>query len=168
MWFKEIENWSQKKLKIQWLIWNIIYLVLMIIVPVIIVSTKYNLSKESSTKLTLVGFILIIFISVFLFKYGKRLLNKLPQVKKGQQIFKFITMLFINIMIPVLGLILIHLIKQNVNLACETISYCLYSIIAGIVLDHLTIKFIEAEFDLRAKADEYIEVQKRVKKLTNE
>lgn len=166
MFFKDIENWSQSKLRGFWILFNIIYLTLMLVVPIIIVATKYNLQKENSTKLTMVGFILIIFISVFVFRYGKRLLSKLPQAKKNQQIFKFSLVLVVNLMIPVMGLIVVSLIKQNVALACSTISYCLYSIIAGIVLDHLTIKYLEAEFDLRSKAFEKIEVDKRVNTLT--
>ncbi len=166
MWFKNIENWSQKKLKLTWLVYNIIYLILMLVAPIIIVATKYNLSKENSTKLTMVGFILIIFISVFVFRYGKRLLSKLPQAKKSDQVFKFMLLLVVALMMPILGLILIHLIRQNVEQACNTISYCLYSIIAGITLDHLSIKFIETEFDLRSLATIDIEKEKRKATLT--
>ena len=165
MWFKNIENWSQKKLKLTWLAYNIIYLILMLVAPIIIVQTNYKITKGGST-LTLVGLILILFISVFIFRYGKRLLNKLPQAKKSDQVFKFMLLLVVALMMPILGLILIYLIRQNVEQACNTISYCLYSIIAGITLDHLSIKFIEAEFDLRSAATIDIEKEKRKATLT--
>jgi len=166
MFYKDIENWSQKKLRITWIYSTIIYLLLMIVAPIIIVSTKYNITKNGSpTKLTIAAFILIIFIAVFFFRFGKRLLSKLPQTTKVEQIFKFIILLVVNLMGPVLGLILVSIIKNNVILACDTISLCLYSIISGIVWDHLTIKFLEAESDLRDKAKEMIAVDKRIKTL---
>lgn len=160
MWFKNIENWSQKKLKLTWLAYNIIYLILMLVAPIIIVKTNYKITKGGST-LTLVGLILILFISVFIFRYGKRLLSKLPQATKKDQVFKFILLMVVALMMPILGLILIYLIRQNVEQACNTIRYCLYSIIAGIVLDHLTIKFLEAESDLRDAVKFDIEKEKR-------
>lgn len=165
MWFKDIENWSQSKLKTNFLIYGFLYFVLVLIVPTVIIGTKYNLIKSSSLRLTGMGLILVVFIAVFLLKGLKRLLNKLPQDELKEQRFKFIALLIYSLMLPVGGILLLQLIKQNVTLACDTISYCLYSIIAAIVLDHLTLKFLEVEWDLRQEAKHQIAVNKRIESL---
>lgn len=167
MWFKDISTWSQNKLKYTWLAYAILYLVFSLIIPIICVATKYNLIKESSTKLTGVGLILILCIAVFLIKGCNRLIAKLPQENKKEQCFKFMIQMVYALLFPVCGLIIVSLIKQNVTLACDTISYCLYSLICAIVLDHLTLKFLECEWDLRQEAKHQIEVNKRVSTLSN-
>jgi hypothetical protein len=71
-----------------------------------------------------------------------------------------------NLILPVLALLLVQLIKQNVDLACETLTWCLGFIIGGIVLDHLTIKYLEAEYDFRQEAKHKLEVNKRIDTLS--
>ena len=85
MWFSNIASWSQKKLKLNFLFYGLIYLAFVLVAPIIIVSMKYNLIKSSSTRLTGVGLILVVCVAVFLFKGVKRLLNKLPQDELNEQ-----------------------------------------------------------------------------------
>ena len=166
MWFNSIENWSQKKLKLNFLFYGFIYLIFALVIPVIIVGVKYNLIKSSSVRLTGVGLILVVCIAVFLLKGVKRLLNKLPQDELKEQRFKFTIQMIYSLMLPIGGILLVYAIKQNVILACDTISYCLYSIIGAIVLDHLTLKYLEVEWDLRAEAKHQIQINKRINTLT--
>lgn len=166
MWFSNIENWSQKKLIAHFVLYGLLYLTFALIIPIIIIGIKYNLIKSSSIRLTGVGLVLVVCIAVFLLKGVKRLLNKLPQDELKEQRFKFTIIMIYSLMLPAGGILLLNLIKQNVTIACNTISYCLYSIIAAIVLDHLTLKYLEVEWDLRHEAKHLIAVNKRTKSLT--
>lgn len=167
MWFKNIETWSQKKLKGNFILYGLLYIIFALIVPVIIISCKYDLIKSRSTRLSGVGLILVVCILVFLIKGIKRLLDKLPQEEKKEQVFKFTVIMIYNLIIPIGGLILVYVIKQNVTLACDTITCCLYSMIAAIVIDSLTLKYLEVEWDLRMEAKHKLAVNKRIKTLEN-
>ena len=166
MWFDNIAEWSQKKLRVHFLIYGLVYIGLTLIAPIIIVGCKYDLLKSSSTRLTGVGLILVVCVAVFLIKVIKRLLLKLPQDTKNEQIVKFTFLGVYSLILPVLALLLVQLIKQNVDLACETLTWCLGFIIGGIVLDHLTIKYLEAEYDFRQEAKHKLEVNKRIDTLS--
>ena len=166
MWFSNIENWSPKKLKVNFLIYGFIYLAFALIIPVIIVGIKYDLIKSSSTRLTGVGLILIVCIAVFAFKGLKRLLNKLPEEELKEQRFKFTILMIYSLMLPVGGILLLNLIKTNVNLACDTLIKVLASIIVSVMLDYTTLKYLEVEWDLRTEAKHQIAVNKRINTLT--
>lgn len=166
MWFSNIASWSQKKLKAHFLVYGLFYLAFALVIPIIIVGIKYDLIKSSSTRLTGVGLILVACIAVFLLKGVKRLLNKLPQEEKPEQCFKFSVLLVYNLLLPVGGIILLHLIKQNVNLACDTLMKCLASFIFAIMIDYTSLKFLEVEWDFRTEAKHKMAVNKRVETLT--
>lgn len=166
MWFSNIENWSPKKLKAHFVLYGLLYLAFALIIPIIIIGIKYNLIKSSSTRLTGVGLIIVICIAVFFFKGVKTLLNKLPQDELKEQRFKFTILMLYSLMLPVGGILLLNLIKQNVNLACDTLIKVLASIIVSVMLDYTTLKYLEVEWDLRTEAKHQIAVNKRMNSLT--
>ena len=166
MWFTDIASWSQNKLKAHFLVYGLFYLAFALIIPIIIVGVKYDLIKSSSTRLTGVGLILVVAIAVFLLKGVKRLLNKLPQEELKEQRFKFSVLMIYNLIIPVIALVVINLIKQNVILACDTLTKCVASFICATMIDYLTLKYLEVEWDLRQEAKHKIAVNKRVETLT--
>lgn len=167
MFFKNIENWESKKLKAMYLAFGLLYLVFALVVPCIIVGIKYDLIKSSSVRLTGVGLILVFGVAVFLLKGVKRLLLKLPQDELKEQRLKFTLLMIYSLFLPGIALVLIHLIKQNVVLACDTLTACIWSLIVSIVLDHTTLKYLEVEFDLRNEAKHKIAVNKRVETIQN-
>ena len=71
-----------------------------------------------------------------------------------------------NLIIPVIVLVVINLIKQNVILACDTLTKCVSSFIVATMIDYLTLKYLEVEWDLRQEAKHKIAVNKRVETLT--
>ncbi len=165
MWFSNIASWSQKKLKLNFLFYGLIYLAFVLVAPIIIVSMKYNLVKSSSTRLTGVGLILVVCVAVFLFKGVKRLLNKLPQDELNEQRFKFTTLMIYSLMLPIGGILLLNLIKTNVDLACDTLVKVLASIIFSIMVDYMALHYLEAEWDLRQEAKHKNAVNKRAETL---
>lgn len=168
MFFKDIENWSKKKVRTTFLVFGLFYLIFALVIPCVIVGVKYDLIKSSSTRLTGVGLILVVCIAVFLLKGVKRLFAKMPQDELKEQRLKFTCQMIYSLFLPVLGLVMIRLIKQNVVLACDTLTACIWSIIVSIVIDHTMLKYIEAEFDLRNEAKHKIAVNKRVATIQNE
>lgn len=166
MWFTDIEHWSSNKLKAHFLIYGLFYLAFALVAPIIIIGVKYDLIKSSSTRLTGVGLVLVVCIAVFLLKGVKRLLNKLPQDELKEQRFKFTILMIYSLILPVGGILLLNLIKTNVDLACNTLIKVLSSIICSIMVDYLTLHYLEAEWDLRQEAKHKVAVNKRVETLT--
>lgn len=161
MWFKDIEKWTQAELRKTYWAFKSIYLILMLLIPVIIIGCRYDLIKNSSTRLTGIGLILVVCFVVYVMESLKNFITKMAEVTKAQQIFKFTANLAFSLIIPILILVTLQLIKQNVILACDTIMYCIISIIFGIVLDNLTIKYLEAERTLRKETQKSLEIDKR-------
>lgn len=162
MWFSEIDKWSRKKLRTNYLIYGALYLVFALIIPTVIIGVKYNLIKSSSVRLTGVGLILVVFIAVFLLKGLKRVILNLPQDELKEQRFKYTILMIYSLMLPVGGILLLNLIKANVTLACDTLIKCLASIIFSIMIDYMTLKYLETEYSLRNEAKHQIAVNKRI------
>lgn len=166
MWFKNIENWSQKQLRREFITYGIFYLMFALIIPCIIVGVKYDLIKSSSVRLTGVGLILVVVIAVFLLKGVKNILLKLPQEQHKEQCLKFTILMIYSLMLPIGGILLLNLIKTNVTLACDTLTKCLASFIFSIMIDYMSLKYLEVEFDFRQEAKHQLEVEKRKGALT--
>ena len=162
MWFSEIDKWSRKKLRTNYLIYGALYLVFALIIPTVIIGVKYNLIKSSSVRLTGVGLILVVFVAVFLLKGLKRAILNLPQDELKEQRFKYTILMIYSLMLPVGGILLLNLIKANVTLACDTLIKCLASIIFSIMIDYMTLKYLETEYSLRNEAKHQIAVNKRI------
>ena len=161
MWFKQLATWPQGKLRTHHLFYSILYLSFALVIPCIIIGIKYNLIKSSSIRLTGMGMILVVILAVFLFKGVLKIFLKLPQDTHKEQLLKFNILMVYHLIIPIILLFLINLIKQNVMLACDTLTKCIASFITATIIDYTTLKYLEVEFDLRKEARHKIEVDKR-------
>lgn len=167
MWFKNIANWEQSKLRKVFWIYKSIYLIGMLLIPIIIIASRYDLIKNSSTRLTGIGLILVVCFAVYVLESLKNFIKDMAEITKAQQIVKFTSNLVFSLVIPVLIIIAVQLIKQNVELACDTILYCMISIIASIILDNIAVKYLEAERHLRKEAQKKLEIDKRADAMKN-
>lgn len=164
MFFKGIEKYSNKKLKLLTILCNALYLITFLIIPIIIVCSNYSLFKKygaTSIKLTGIGLIFFIILGLFGYIKLKKIIGKFPQETLSQQRFKFTLEMIFNLL-P-LGLLLIVLLttRDNIELAFNTFLKCSYSIVVSIFIDGLTIKYLDAENDLRKEAKHLKSVKSR-------
>lgn len=163
MFFKKIETYSNNKLKLLSIIFHCIYFILLLIAPIIVISTKYQIFEHipEQTRLTGIGLILFIIVGIYCYLKLKNSINGLPQTTLKEQKVKFSLLTITNIL-P-LGLILLALAmtKNNIILAFETLQLCSIFILLANLIDGLFIRFLVAEKQIRNKTLEIIEVDKR-------
>jgi len=162
MFFNDIDSWTKKKLYLVTAIWAFAYLVCACIIPVIIVCAKYNIFGQSSFKLTAIGLITIIIVITVGWRALLWLVKMLPQQTKKQQIFRYSIELVIAMILPLLGLWLIHLIKVNADLACSTIQACCYCWIGALLINYTGLKSLRVQFKANEEVDK-LEKQERIK-----
>ena len=166
MFFTDIDTWTQKRLRLYALIFNALYLLGSLVIPIIIVGCRYQIfHKVSSYRLTGWGWICAIIVAVVSIRVVKKVVNKLPESTHKEQILKYSILGIRALFIPVLLLIAMRALKNDFDLAYNTLWWCLISYTAAIVIDYTCIKYLDREIDLRRTAKEKIEVDKRVELL---
>jgi len=163
MFFKNIDQWTPHQLRLYRLIFTSLYLIATIVVPVIIVAFRYDIFKYTSRyKLTGWGLVLAIFVFVVGIRTLGKVINKLPEVTHKEQVLKYSILGIKAMCVPVFALIVMKLFKANFDLAYNTLWWVLLSYTIGIAIDYTCIMYLDRERDLREKAKEKIEVNKRV------
>lgn len=168
MFFNEIESWTQKKLRLYCLIFNGLYFLLTVLIPIIIIGCRYQIFTSDKIRLTGWGWCLAIFISVVGLRIINRLVNKLPDTNKKQQQLKYTILGVRALFIPIAVIIAMVLLKNDFDLAYSTIWLVLMFFSFGIVVDYTCIKYLDKELYFREKAQERIEVDKRVDTIKNQ
>lgn len=163
MFFKNIDTWEQKRLRLFALIFNALYLVATLVVPIVIVGCRYQIfHKVSSYRLTGWGWICAICVAVVSIRVVKKVVNKLPESTHKEQMLKYSILGIRALFIPILLLIAMKALKNDFELAYNTLWWCLISYSIGILLDYTCIKYLDREIALRKIAKEKIEIDKRV------
>ena len=166
MFFNDIDTWTQKRLRFFALIFNALYLLGSLVIPIIIVGCRYQIfHKVSSYRLTGWGWICAIIVAVVSIRVIKKVVNKLPESTHKEQILKYSILGVRALFIPILLLIAMKALKNDFDLAYNTLWWCLISYSIAIVIDYTCIKYLDREIDLRKIAKEKIEVDKRVELL---
>lgn len=166
MFFKNVDSWDRAKLRTTWLVLNILYFIAVLLIPIIIVGCRYTIFEHvSKYKLTGWGIILVIIISVVAVRTLNKAINKLPESTLGEQRLKYTLLGVKALIIPILILVVLYLFKKNFDLAYSTIWYCLISYIVGVFIDYGFIQYLDQEIELRKKAKEKIEIDKRVENM---
>lgn len=163
MFFNDIENWSQKKLRGLNIIFGFLHFVALVLVPIIITGVNYKLfSKDSGgLKLTAIGVIVVVILGLYAYGKLKKVIDDLPQVKLGQQRFKFSIQAILSLVPIVIILVALNLAKSDYLIAINVIKWCSVSFGVAILIDGLFLRYITAEIKLREKTLELVEVEKR-------
>lgn len=166
MFFNEIEQWTQKKLRLYCLIFNGLYFLFTVLIPIIIVGCRYQIFSSDKVRLTGWGWCLAIFITVVGVRVANRLIKKLPDIEKKQQILKFTLLGFKALFIPIAVLVAMRLLKNDFDLAYNTFWWVLFSFIFGIVVDYTCIKYLDKELELRyiAQKENAVDIRKETLK----
>lgn len=162
MFFKDIESWSKKKLRGLNILFGFLHFVALVLIPVIIVAHNYKLFETAGGfKLTAIGIIVVVILGLYAYSKIKEVIEDLPQIKLGQQRFKFSIQAILSLIPIVIILVALEYAKNDYMIAINVIKWCSVSFIGGILIDGLFLKYLKAETKLRAKALELVEVEKR-------
>lgn len=163
MFFKNIENYSKGKLNTIYVISLLAYFSCILLAPTIVVASRYTVFAQSTgSKLTFIGICLLISIVIIATKWIRQKLEKFPTNTHGQRCIRFTVELFFDLIIPVAVVILLVLMNVNFQKAFDTIRDCIIWFIAGILVNNLVLKYVEAEKSIRNEAQHDVEKQKRM------
>lgn len=165
MFFKDIEQWSKKKLKVLNFAFSILHFIALVLIPIIIVGVNYKLftKDDGGLKLTAIGIIVIVILGLYSYVKLKKVIDDLPQIKLSQQRFKFSIQAVLSLIPIVIILVALNLAKSDYLVAINVIKWCSISFGGAILIDGFFLKYITAEIKLRTKALELVEVEKRKK-----
>jgi hypothetical protein len=164
MFFKDISNWNGKKLRGLNILFSLLHFVALVLVPIIITGINYKLFETGGNfKLTAIGIIVVVILGLYAYGKLKKAIDELPQVKLGQQRFKFSIQAILSLIPIIIILVALNFAKNDYLIAINVIKWCSVSFGGGILIDGLFLKYIDAEIKLRAKALELVEVEKRKK-----
>lgn len=162
MFFKDIDKWDKKKLWLMLIIFNGIYLLFSLVIPIIIVGCQYQIfHKVSAYRLTGWGWICAIVVAVVGIRTLSKFIKKLPETTRKEQIIKYSILGVKALVIPILLLVVLNLLKSDFDLAYSTLWWCLISYVFAIAIDYTCVKYLDAELDLRKEATRKNEVNKR-------
>ena len=153
MFFKDINKWDMKRLRLTALAFNCLYLIFTLIAPIIVVACRYQIfHKVSAYRLTGWGWVCAIVIAVVSIKILKKVVDKLPEITKSQQVLKYSILGIRALFIPILLLVAMKALKSDFDLAYNTLWLCLIFYTIGIVIDYVFIKYIDRAIEIRYKA----------------
>ena len=167
MFFKDIAEWSKRKVFWMDILFSAIYIVFMIVIPIIIIAVNYGAGEtvEKSKLLTSWSLILILIVAVVGIFALSKLARKLPDETFKQQTVKYTLELVQRLILPVLGFVALHQFKVNFDIAYRVISWCIVSFICGILVDGLILKYIDKELSFNKELDHRAEIEKRAHRM---
>lgn len=154
MFFKNIAKWSKKAMWGVTLLCYALYFCIVVLAPTITIMVKYDIFGNSTGMRNVTGFAIIVIVICGLASYIiiKKALSKLPQISVNEQRFKFGIETIFDCLPLGIVLFAMFVVKDDVSLAFETMSICMWFFLAGIVFNGLVIKFIDAEWFIRQGA----------------
>lgn len=165
MFFNDISNWSKKKLRGLNILFSLLHFVALVLIPIIITAHNYKLfnKDDGGLKLTAVGIIVVVILGLYAYTKLKKVIDELPQIKLGQQRFKFTIQAILSLLPILIILVALNYAKSDYLIAINVIKWSSISFASAILIDGLFLKYISAEINLRSKALELVEVEKRKK-----
>lgn len=163
MFFKNIDTYSNKKLFILNFFFNFVYFIFLVVCPIITISIKYKIFEKvpEHIRLTGIGLILFILVGLYIYLKLKEIVEKLPQNKSRQQKLKFTLRMIINIIPFFLIILALSMTNDTIDIAFDTFRYCIIFFLVSIIIKGLFLDYLEAEKEIRNKAQELIEIDKR-------
>lgn len=162
MFFKDIDKWSKGKLRGLKALFSFLHFTALVLIPVIITGVNYKLFETGGTyKLTAIGIIVVVILGLYAYSKLKEVIDELPQVKLGQQRFKFSVQTILSLVPIIIILVALEYAKNDYLIAINVIKWCSVSFASALLIDGLFLKYIKAELSLRNKALDLVEVEKR-------
>lgn len=163
MFFKDIETWTLSKVRKYWALFNILYLLAMLVAPIIIIAGQYGWFQTSEKIKLLSGWcliILVICVVIGLFALRK-VLRKLPDETIKQQKLKYTIEMLEALILPFLVIFVSYQFKLALEQAFNTVVYCSICWIAGVLIDGLFVKYLDKELFYQQELDHQSALEKR-------
>ena len=163
MFFNDISSWNGKKLRGLNILFGFLHFIALVLVPIIITGVNYKLfsKDDGGLKLTAIGIIVVVILGLYAYGKLKKVIDDLPQVKLGQQRFKFSIQAILSLVPIIIILVALNFAKNDYLIAINVIKWCSVSFGVAILIDGLFLRYITAEIKLREKTLELVEVEKR-------
>lgn len=163
MFLVNITKWGKRKLNFIWLLFELLYLGLALVGPLVTICIKYDLFAKPSSK-TISGFamIIILIFAILGLRSFKKVIFKLNDITRKQQILKYNLEMFYALAVPLGCALVLFCFKDDFNLAYSTFCIALSFYLGSILVDYLFIKYIDKERYIRQLALEKITVQDRI------
>lgn len=163
MFFSNISEYSNKKLRIFYFISLAVYFLLMLVGPFCIIADSYDIFKIAGSKaLTGIGICIILAFTVIGLRALKSKISQFPENTVPQRRIKFTCQLVYSLCLPFIVIVLLTALQSDFDTAFATIRDCLVFCILGILVDNLVVKYLESERKLRYDAERDVEKQKRI------
>ena len=163
MFFKDIENWTLSKVRKNWIFFNLLYLLAMLVAPVIIVAGQYGWFQTSDKLKLFSGWsliVLVIVVVIGLFALRK-VLRKLPDETAKQQKLKYTIEMIEGLILPFLVIFVSYQFKIALEQAFNTVVYCSMCWIVGVLIDGLFVKYLDKELFYQQELDHQSALEKR-------
>lgn len=148
MFFKDIETWSWKKIKWLWILFNSLYLIAMIVVPIITTCSVYGWF-QTTEKITLFSgwslFGLLLIGAIGLIVVNK-VIRKLPDETTTERRIKYTIQMLEKMLLPIFLILLAWQFNLATQNATRFIIYASISWMVGIAIDGLFVKYLDKEF----------------------
>ncbi len=166
MLFKNIASWSKNKCKWVEFSLNLLQLVFSMIIPIIIVGVKYGLfQKAEGWKLTTSGLIVVIIVALSTINYFIQQVKKLPEASMNERKVKYTLTGLGKIVVPAIVIVVLKIIKRNVETGVFVVSWCMASYIVAIAIQYLFTEYVTHELEIYDEATHQNEVQKKMANL---
>lgn len=147
--FKNINSWSKHKVRLTALLFWLLFFLFATIGPIISIGVNYKIfSNSNNLRLTGWGWVVIVIFASAGLKALFRLVKKLPEYTRGEQLAKFLLECIGGLIIPALILVGIHLVRVNMETALNTLKWAVISYMVAIVIDNFFVKPLEVQLDL--------------------
>ena len=164
MFFSNISEYSNKKLRGIYIVSLLVYFLLTLVAPIIVVSANYQMFKTAGVNtLTGLGICLLLAFSVIGLRVLKSKIIQFPENTVPQRRVKFTCQLVYSLFLPLIVVAVLFAMKSNFETAYQTIHGCIWFYLGGILVDNLVVKYVESERKLRFEAQRSSEVNKRLK-----
>lgn len=166
MLFKNISSWSKKKCKWVELILDLLQLIFSMVIPIVIVGVKYGLFKRvEGWKLTASGLIVVIIVAFTTINYFIDQVKRLPEATLNERKLKYTLTGVGKIIVPIIVIVVLKVIKENVEIGVFVISWCMASYCVAIMIQYLFTEYVRHELAIWDEAAHQSEVMKKMQKL---
>ena len=157
--FKDINTWSKSKVKLVALLFWLLYFLFATVGPCISVGVNYKIFSSSNFRITAWGWIIIVIFATAGIKLLFRIVKKMPEYTRGEQLAKYGIELIGGLIIPVLILVGIHLVRVNMETALNTLKLAVISYMVAVAIDNIFVKSFEVQLDLIKEHEKKIAVE---------
>ena len=162
MFFSKISEYSNKKLSLIYWISLLCYFGLMLVGPICIIASRYQIFDGGEKAITGFGICILLAFLVIGLRARKKKFELLPENTINQRRLKFTIQLFYSLVLPIASIFILYALWSNFDIAFSTIRDSLIFVVSGILVDNLIVKYVESERNLRFDAQRDKEKAKRM------